>query len=663
LITKALSLDVKSKNNHWQQIFIQEGMEMLNKPDNKLVQFLQGITSGLGKQGINKIGEFLSKESGGAFNPALLNHAFTAGSMVKTLTEIMNMTDDFWEKFAHKIKVKYGEDIDKASQAQAEQETGKEKEKQLTNEAVVQVSAPPEIEEREIEVTRVGSDTYHSSKAPATGGQLREHHYYGAASTHGSLTKVFGGNLKAKITNKIQGELIQPVTGSLISMGIEKVSEGLTENVNAALAGFKAQRNTYTLGNQVATMEQNEKKEGEATTKKLDPHSQEKTQAIAEGKRGDITDVALLAKTVKRPIIIYKDGEVFDIIGKDLPGEPIALSHSSAGVGHWEPIDKTIRINVSGENNCLYDAIVAQLPVAERKSLGVKNGQDLRPHVVKEIQNNPAISQKFMAQAAQLSYLKPAAMMEGGRRYRVNIGDNATPGSKYRTEYVNEDGGNERDYIEYGDYDDKGNFIPVREDGKEKVEVIEREDGSIIMIRFKETEKSTVSALLIPGNSKEEDIQGYGLEPKGPSTAEREINQRILAQTYNLKPHGGTMYKDTYRLWNDQLDADARILIHSGNNYTFTKGCIMFSDTYRENAVVQDKNGKIIKDKYGNPERDNVLNFPSKTKVEAIKNFIKTQGYKNVKVHILEKINIKNEKQEEAEEEKNSKLKLLKYVI
>ena len=44
----------------------------------------------------------------------------------------------------------------------------------------------------------------------------------------------------------------------------------------------------------------------EVREEKLDPYSDKKRKAIETGKRGDITNVALLAKTVKRPMIIYK---------------------------------------------------------------------------------------------------------------------------------------------------------------------------------------------------------------------------------------------------------------------------------------------------------------------------------------------------------------------
>jgi hypothetical protein len=274
-----------------------------------------------------------------------------------------------------------------------------------------------------------------------------------------------------------------------------------------------------------------------------------------------------------------------------------------------------------------------------------------------------------MAQAAELSYLKPAAMMEGGRRYRVNVGANATPGSKYRTEYVNEDGGNERDYIEYGDYDDKGNFIPVREDGKEKVEVIEREDGSIIMIRFKETEKSTVSALLIPGDSKEEDIQGYGLEPAGPSTAERDTNKRIPKGIFNLEKHDGKAYKNVAKLYREEKDEqgkpckdnvpkDRYILMHQGNNYLDTEACIVVGDTWEEQGKIWDSKANKGKGAYviinGEIERENVLGGawiegdprgPSRIKLDEIREYFKKKGYENVKLHMLEELPDKEKKQ------------------
>ncbi|ACE05916.1 hypothetical protein Aasi_0512 [Candidatus Amoebophilus asiaticus 5a2] len=76
----------------------------------------------------------------------------------------------------------------------------------------------------------------------------------------------------------------------------------------------------------------------------------------------------------------------------------------------------------------------------------MQNGQDFRQHVVKEIQNNATITQQFMTQAAQLSYLEPAAMMEGGWRWRVDMD---TPNGVGAIVKVDDEGGADTQYYEY----------------------------------------------------------------------------------------------------------------------------------------------------------------------------------------------------------------------
>ena len=58
---------------------------------------------------------------------------------------------------------------------------------------------------------------------------------------------------------------------------------------------------------------------------------------------------------------------------------------------------------------------------------------------------------------------------------------------------------------------------------------VERGGGTIVSFRFTETDKSTTSAFVIPG----EDITGFFLEPPGPSTAIPDQNRRIPEGVYN----------------------------------------------------------------------------------------------------------------------------------
>ncbi|ACP20925.1 hypothetical protein Aasi_1610 [Candidatus Amoebophilus asiaticus 5a2] len=606
LMSKALSLDVKNKNNYWQQILIQEGMGLLHKPDSKFEQFLKGPGATLLKAGLAKMNQLMAAEGGSGVK--VFQDALKVRAMADALFEILNMTDKFFSDFADKIELKYKADIEKAAQEQAEKENakkegkGKEKEEAHTS-TTEQVIAPPEVEQGEIKTARVGSGTTYNSQVESKGEAVREY-YYGAVSSKGSLSKVFAGSLKAKITNKIQGEFIQPATSSLVSMGVDKLSEGLTERANAGLVAFRAEHHTHDIGDKLATTKKDEKQEqaGESTGKKLDAHSEQKAKAVAEGKRGDITDVALLAKTVKRPIIIYKNGKIYNIIGKDLPGEPISLSHSSEGVGHWEPIDKSIQVNVSGEYNCLYDAVAAQMSSAEREKLGVQNGQDFRQHIVKEIQTNATITQQFMAQAAELSYLKPAAMMEGGLEYNFDMLANGGRGAFVK---ISDKGGNDTDYYNAGHYevelgpdqqplkDEDGNF--KRKFVSDKTLDFARKAGSANIFRIAQSKYSTLSINHVPTHDGANDFSFVGLEPKGPSTHLRDLNRRIPATVYNTRYHGWGRHKGKFNIFNThplkemRVDADRTILGHLGINYHDTEGCLLIGSYYKTDQPIFEK--------------------------------------------------------------------------
>ena len=314
-------------------------MAILQKKDGKSLQFLKGVASGLTKHGINEASKF-ADEGGGA-----INYAYQGVQMLQALTEIANMTDEFFEEFSSNIAAKHEQQIQKTHQLQEEKSKKAEKEKEevekRTQQVVMQHTVAPEVEGKIMTIS-VGVGTRYSSKTAASEESVREY-YYGGSSTPSSLSKVFAGNLKSKITGKIQAELVQPVTSGIASWGIEKVSEGFTKDLNEAIAGYRTQREVYNLRSDIAKEKEVDKKKGkekvDSKPKELSKQEQAKIKAIEADGLGDITDVALLAKTIKKPIAIYKDGELFEIIGRGLPGPPISLVHTPAGVGNWAPLD------------------------------------------------------------------------------------------------------------------------------------------------------------------------------------------------------------------------------------------------------------------------------------------------------------------------------------
>ena len=110
--------------------------------------------------------------------------------------------------------------------------------------------------------------------------------------------------------------------------------------------------------------------------------------------------------------------------------------------------------------------------------------------------------------------------------------------------------------------------------------IIER-NKAINTFRFFKNTLSTISTFHIPSTGQ----SGYFLEPKGPSTAIANQNQRIPTGTYNLIEHNGDNYKDVYKLYNKQVSQDRGILIHSGNSPIDTEGCLLPGSYFRKNFV------------------------------------------------------------------------------
>ncbi len=93
----------------------------------------------------------------------------------------------------------------------------------------------------------------------------------------------------------------------------------------------------------------------------------------------------------------------------------------------------------------------------------------------------------------------------------------------------------------------------------------------IIYQRLTETKNSTIGEFKIPGT----DLQGYFLEPAGPSTVEAQKDRRIPGGVYQLIHHKGTRFPDAIKMFNGHVSKDRAILIHPGNFPKDTEGCFL----------------------------------------------------------------------------------------
>ena len=174
---------------------------------------------------------------------------------------------------------------------------------------------------------------------------------------------------------------------------------------------------------------------------------------------------------------------------------------------------------------------------------------------------------------------------------------------------VSDKGGDKMDYYNIGTTNEKGEFQTT------KTIEIERPEGggNINSFRFIETDKSTISVFNIPGT----EIQGYFLEPAGPSTTQSGKDQRIPEGTYNLENYSSKNHPDVFRIYNDNVSKDRRILIHIGNYPDDTAGCLLPGSSWEKDFV--GNSGKMFNDN--------------------IKPYIKNIKAENVKLNIFNVIN------------------------
>lgn len=93
----------------------------------------------------------------------------------------------------------------------------------------------------------------------------------------------------------------------------------------------------------------------------------------------------------------------------------------------------------------------------------------------------------------------------------------------------------------------------------------------------------------------------FTLEPKGPQTTKSNQNQLIPKGKYDLQIVFSTKFQKFLPLiFNDEVSKNRRILIHSGNSFNDTKGCILVGEklSSKQNQIL---NSKIAIDK--------ILNF------------------------------------------------------
>jgi len=131
---------------------------------------------------------------------------------------------------------------------------------------------------------------------------------------------------------------------------------------------------------------------------------------------GDIRDLGSIASKLGRPIAIYKNGELYDIIGDSNLGEPIKLEYDSQNGGHWSP-HGVKNFKNQELNNCLFEAISYE---AKKQNIEAADSLDLKVFAaVDKAQNNTKYKEIFMHYNYLASFKNHDLLLIGGDKPQV----------------------------------------------------------------------------------------------------------------------------------------------------------------------------------------------------------------------------------------------------
>ncbi len=140
----------------------------------------------------------------------------------------------------------------------------------------------------------------------------------------------------------------------------------------------------------------------------------------------------------------------------------------------------------------------------------------------------------------------------------------------------------------------------------------------ITLTRFVESSQSTIGEF----RSSDQLIQGYILEPPGPSTVKEKSARRIPTGIYDIIPHNGSKFKNTYCLFNKKVPQSRAILFHVGNFPKDTQACLLPGESYKNDYVGSSKNALTNLLKYINEKRQtHTIRVRIKNAKGGLKNF------------------------------------------
>lgn len=236
-IKRAMANDIVKGRDYWGQIFIKEGLAMLNEKDSASYTLLKGIIKGTVLQQLTKHIKKLHGE--GNSKTAILSNLASVGlpMLSSFLTDIDGFTDTFLENFHERLAQKYGQDLAKmetntsATEQPTETATEAVSEDNADQEVMYVMDAQERLDDDELQLHDRYNGQEFSTQAKVTNQQVSVDPTASQETRVKAMGTALTSNVSTVLLGKVNQHFINPLTSLAAGAFMDLATSGITEHL------------------------------------------------------------------------------------------------------------------------------------------------------------------------------------------------------------------------------------------------------------------------------------------------------------------------------------------------------------------------------------------------------------------------------------------------
>jgi ankyrin repeat protein len=451
-IGRAMANDIAKGRDYWVQIFVREGLDMLNEKDSAWHTILQGIIKGSALQKL--IDHIQKSHQQGSSKADILAKLASVGlpMLFGFLTDIDGFTDIFLKKFHARLERKYEQELTKmeaqTKKATEQQSKSKVEEQEDMEEIYVAeaqelmhvIEAKPDFDDDELPLNDLHDGQAFSTQTKVTVQSAAIDPKSSQEDRARSLGHALTSNVSARLLGKVNQHVISPLTrlaaGEVMNFATSSITKHLRERRESAVIQAQfgifsddhvtqhTENQAFNQGNITSNTSNTVPQNPEANNSSpgVDADRDVPSDEKPSYREGNVTDIAALAINSGMAIKIFKDGKSKGYIGtKNKHNGVIELVYitnpnpTDGNHGHYVSKVNGKIVDTSGDHNgrCLHNAVFAGMTEEARQKCGVTSGEDLYNKTKSHLLAHPAYAQQADRHYQTLLYRDPEALMRG----------------------------------------------------------------------------------------------------------------------------------------------------------------------------------------------------------------------------------------------------------